>query len=255
MQEVRNAVDQAAREIANRYDFKGTNSTIELADDAIKLATASEDRLIALRQVLEEKLVKRQVSLKSIDYGKVEEASGRHRPPAGGHRRRHLVGQGPRAQQVHQGPRPQGHPVADPGRAAPGHRQEARRPPGRDHRPQGGRPRDPAAVQQLPGLTGGGAVRYAGWMTTSWWAAGTRPGRSRTASMPAVSTTTRVVLDALVAPHVVGGDDRHVRPPLAAGRPGLGRGRSPVASRTVDAGGADAEQLDRVDAVARRRGR
>jgi uncharacterized protein YajQ (UPF0234 family) len=76
MQEVRNAVDQAAREIANRYDFKGTNSTIELADDAIKLATSSEDRLIALRQVLEEKLVKRQVSLKSIDYGKVEEASG-----------------------------------------------------------------------------------------------------------------------------------------------------------------------------------
>src|SRR4051794_3438066 len=76
MQEVRNAVDQAARELANRYDFKGTNSTIELTEDAIKMATSSEDRLIALRQLLEEKLVKRQVSLKSIDYGKVEEASG-----------------------------------------------------------------------------------------------------------------------------------------------------------------------------------
>ena len=76
MQEVRNAVDQAARELANRYDFKGTNSVIELADDTIKMATASEDRLIALRVLLEEKLVKRQVSLKSIDYGKVEEASG-----------------------------------------------------------------------------------------------------------------------------------------------------------------------------------
>lgn len=76
MQEVRNAVDQAARELANRYDFKGTNSSIELADDAIKMATSSEDRLIALRVLLEEKLVKRSVSLKSIDYGKVEEASG-----------------------------------------------------------------------------------------------------------------------------------------------------------------------------------
>lgn len=76
MQEVRNAVDQAARELANRYDFKGTNSTIELTDDAIKMATSSEDRLIALRVLLEEKLVKRKVSLKSIDYGKVEEASG-----------------------------------------------------------------------------------------------------------------------------------------------------------------------------------
>jgi uncharacterized protein YajQ (UPF0234 family) len=76
MQEVRNAVDQANRELANRYDFKGTNSTIELADDAIKMATASEDRLNALKVMLEEKLVKRHVSLKSIDYGKVEEASG-----------------------------------------------------------------------------------------------------------------------------------------------------------------------------------
>ena len=76
MQEVRNAVDQASREIGNRYDFKGTNSTIELTEDAINMATASEDRLNALRTVLEEKLVKRKVSLKAIDYGKVEEASG-----------------------------------------------------------------------------------------------------------------------------------------------------------------------------------
>jgi uncharacterized protein YajQ (UPF0234 family) len=76
MQEVRNAVDQAIREVTTRYDFKGTNTTIELTDDAIKMATSSEDRLIALRQLLEEKLVKRKVSLKSIDYGKVEEASG-----------------------------------------------------------------------------------------------------------------------------------------------------------------------------------
>ena len=76
MQEVRNAVDQAARELGNRYDFKGTDSSIELGESEIKMATSSEDRLIALRVLLEEKLVKRQVSLKSIDYGKVEEASG-----------------------------------------------------------------------------------------------------------------------------------------------------------------------------------
>jgi cyclic-di-GMP-binding protein len=75
-QEVRNAVDQATRELTNRYDFKGTNSSIELGDTEIKLATASEDRLIALRTLLEEKLVKRKVSLKILDYGKVEEASG-----------------------------------------------------------------------------------------------------------------------------------------------------------------------------------
>lgn len=76
-QEVRNAVDQAAREAATRYDFKGTDSSVELTgDDAITLKSASEDRLVALRQVLEEKLVKRKVSMKVLDPGKVEEASG-----------------------------------------------------------------------------------------------------------------------------------------------------------------------------------
>jgi uncharacterized protein YajQ (UPF0234 family) len=75
-QEVRNAVDQASREAATRYDFKGTGTTIELTPDEIKLHTASEDRLAALRQLLEEKLVKRHVSLKALDYQKVEEASG-----------------------------------------------------------------------------------------------------------------------------------------------------------------------------------
>ncbi len=76
MQEVRNAVDQANRELGTRYDFKGTNTTLDLGDAEIRMATSSEDRLIALRTLLEEKLVKRKVSLKVLDYGKVEEASG-----------------------------------------------------------------------------------------------------------------------------------------------------------------------------------
>lgn len=76
MQEVRNAVDQVAREISTRYDFKGTNATIELADSEIKLHAPSEDRLNALRTVLEEKLVRRKVSLKGVDFGKAEEAAG-----------------------------------------------------------------------------------------------------------------------------------------------------------------------------------
>ena len=76
MQEVRNAVDQSAREVSQRYDFKGTNSTVELGDDLITLASSSEDRLNALRVVLEEKFVRRKVSLKALDYGKVEDAAG-----------------------------------------------------------------------------------------------------------------------------------------------------------------------------------
>ena len=74
-QEVRNAVDQAGREIANRFDFKNTNSSIEQNELVITLATVSEDRLAALRTVLEEKLVKRGVSLRGVEYGDVQEAS------------------------------------------------------------------------------------------------------------------------------------------------------------------------------------
>ncbi len=75
MQEVRNGVDQASREIAQRFDFKGTDSSIELKEKSIELHTESEPRLEALKQVLEEKMVKRGVSLKALGYGTVEEAS------------------------------------------------------------------------------------------------------------------------------------------------------------------------------------
>jgi uncharacterized protein YajQ (UPF0234 family) len=75
-QELRNAVDQAQRELANRFDFKNTNSSIEQKELVLTLATVSEDRLRALRTLLEEKLVKRQISLKGLEWGKVEQASG-----------------------------------------------------------------------------------------------------------------------------------------------------------------------------------
>ncbi len=74
-QEVRNAVDQASREVSTRFDFKGTGSTIDLNEKSIELATESDQRLKALTQVLEEKLVKRKVSLKLLAYGNIEEAS------------------------------------------------------------------------------------------------------------------------------------------------------------------------------------
>jgi uncharacterized protein YajQ (UPF0234 family) len=74
-QEVRNAVDQAQREIGTRFDFKNTNSSIEQTDLTFTLRSVTEDRLTALRQVLEEKLVKRGVSLKGLDYDDVQEAT------------------------------------------------------------------------------------------------------------------------------------------------------------------------------------
>ena len=75
-QEVRNAVDQAAREISTRYDFKDSGASVELGEGAITLRANSTDRLVAVRQVLEEKLVRRKVSLRALDYGEVDDAAG-----------------------------------------------------------------------------------------------------------------------------------------------------------------------------------
>ena len=75
MQEVKNAVDQAERELTTRFDFKGTGSAIELAGQELTLRSSTEDRLKAVVQVLEEKLVRRKISLKALDFGKVEEAA------------------------------------------------------------------------------------------------------------------------------------------------------------------------------------
>src|SRR4029078_4235800 len=74
-QELRNAIDQAQGEIATRYDFKNTDSSIEQSEYVLTRRTSSQDALPALRTVVEEKLVKRGVSLKGLDYGKIEEAT------------------------------------------------------------------------------------------------------------------------------------------------------------------------------------
>ena len=75
-QELRNAVDQAQREMANRFDFKNTNSSIEQNELVITIRTISEEKARAIRTLLEEKFVKRGMSLKGIDWGKFEQASG-----------------------------------------------------------------------------------------------------------------------------------------------------------------------------------
>ena len=74
-QEVRNAVDQTAREISQRFDFKGTETSISLGDDAIEMASGTEDRLKAAWQVLQEKAVKRNVPLKALQPGEVQPAA------------------------------------------------------------------------------------------------------------------------------------------------------------------------------------
>jgi len=75
-QELRNAVDQAQREMANRFDFKNTDSSIEQNELVITIRTISEEKARAVRVLLEEKFVKRGMSLKGIDWGTFEQASG-----------------------------------------------------------------------------------------------------------------------------------------------------------------------------------
>jgi uncharacterized protein YajQ (UPF0234 family) len=76
MQEVRNAVDQSMREVVNRYDFKGTGTSITLSEDGITIESASDHRVEAAIDVLKTKLVKRKVSLKSLSGGEIKPAAG-----------------------------------------------------------------------------------------------------------------------------------------------------------------------------------
>jgi uncharacterized protein YajQ (UPF0234 family) len=74
--EVRNAVQQATKEVRTRFDFKGSKAAIEEAGDDLVLSAEDEGRLKALKQILEEKLARRGVSLKAVEWGKVESALG-----------------------------------------------------------------------------------------------------------------------------------------------------------------------------------
>lgn len=70
--EVDNAIDQAKREIGTRFDFKGTGAEVEHTKETLVLRASSDDRVKAMLEVVKEKLVKRKVSLKHLDIGKIE---------------------------------------------------------------------------------------------------------------------------------------------------------------------------------------
>src|SRR5437667_1912289 len=76
LQEVSNAIQQAIKGIHTRFDLKDSKSNIELEKDAIVLHSADEYKLKAVNDVLQQKLVKRSVSLKGLTYGAIEPAAG-----------------------------------------------------------------------------------------------------------------------------------------------------------------------------------
>ena len=74
--EITNALNQTAKEIGQRFDFKGSKATVELQDKDLLLAAEDETRLRNMNDILQSKLVKRGISLKALDYQKVEPAAG-----------------------------------------------------------------------------------------------------------------------------------------------------------------------------------
>lgn len=74
MQEVTNAVIQAQKELGQRFDFKGSKSSIELSGEELVLVSDDEGKLVSVKDILETRLIKRGVSIKALDYGKLEPA-------------------------------------------------------------------------------------------------------------------------------------------------------------------------------------
>ena len=78
-QEVDNALNQTAKEIATRYDFKGVGAAIAWSGDDVAIKADSEDRCAAVLDVFKEKLVKRQISLKTLDAGDPQQSGKEYR--------------------------------------------------------------------------------------------------------------------------------------------------------------------------------
>jgi uncharacterized protein YajQ (UPF0234 family) len=75
-QEIDNAVNQARKEIAQRYDFKGTQTEIELEKNEIRLSSDDDYKVKAVVEVLQSKVIRRGISPKALVYGKIEPAAG-----------------------------------------------------------------------------------------------------------------------------------------------------------------------------------
>jgi len=76
LQEVTNAITQAEREIETRFDFKGSKSSIKLEKDELVIASDDEYKLKSVIEILQGKLIKRGVSIKNMEFAKIEPASG-----------------------------------------------------------------------------------------------------------------------------------------------------------------------------------
>ena len=150
-QEVANALNQAQKELAQRYDFKGVGAEVDFSGEKILMKANSEERVLAVLDVLQSKLIRRGISLKSLDTRRALRVR-QGVPPGGLHQGGHRAG--PRQEDQQADPRrgPEVRQVPDPGRRTPRDVQVPRRPAGRHGTAEGlrrGRP----AVRELPQLS------------------------------------------------------------------------------------------------------
>ena len=181
-QEVDNALNQAAKEIGTRFDFRGVGASIAWSgDQAVEIKANSEERANAVLDVFKDKLVRRQVSLKVLDADEPK-LSGKEYRLGVGAEGGHLPGRRQEDLQDHPGRGAQGRPRPGPGRGAAGlaRRRTSCRTLIRADQGQGTRPRAP--VRQLPLTPGRGrrGLKTPPWRTggspRSRWAAAAPPG-------------------------------------------------------------------------------
>lgn len=153
-QEVDNALNQAAKELATRFDFRGTDTTIAWkGDEAIELTSSTGERVKAAVDVFKEKLIRRDISMKAFDAGEPQ-ASGKTYKVNGTLKQGISSESAKKITKLIRRRGPQGRQNPDPGRRDPGEQQKARRPAGRHRNAQAGRPGRGAAVRQLPVIPG-----------------------------------------------------------------------------------------------------
>ena len=149
-QEVANAVNTAAKEIANRYDFKNVGASVELSGESIAMRANSEERCLAVLDVVQTWLVKRGVSLKHLDVPEKPRLSGKEYRLDAGLKQGISQEHAKKISKIIRDEGPADGQGADPGRRAAGDEQVARRPPGGPAAPQGRRARGGPAVHELP---------------------------------------------------------------------------------------------------------
>ena len=160
-QEVDNALNQTAKEIGTRFDFRGVGASIAWSgDQAIEIRANSEERAKAVLDVFKDKLVKRGVSLKTLDAGDPK-LSGKEYRMAVALKEGITQDNAKKIVQDHQGRGPEGRQGAGPGRRAPGLGQEEGRPAGGHRAAEGQGLRLRPAVHQLPVTSDGPSLGLA----------------------------------------------------------------------------------------------